>query len=72
MEKFDELMYKAGLTADGCWDQLDDYDKEAIMRYGEFIVRECARLVAKTELTEDGHTWRSANFVVLEHFGVEE
>ena len=28
--RLDELMYKSGLTASGCWDNLDDYDKKAI------------------------------------------
>jgi hypothetical protein len=31
MTKFDDLMYEAGLTAQGCWDEMDDYDKEAIL-----------------------------------------
>lgn len=41
-------------------------------KFAELIVRECAGLVASTQLTEDGHTWRSADYVVLEHFGVKE
>lgn len=43
-----------------------------IDKFAELIVRECAQLVKSTQLTEDGHTWRSADYVVLEHFGVEE
>ena len=30
---FDDLLYQAGLTAQGCWDELDDYAKEAIARF---------------------------------------
>ncbi len=41
-------------------------------KFAELIVKECAGLVASTQLTEDGHTWRSADYVVLEHFGVKE
>jgi hypothetical protein len=39
-------------------------------KFAELIVRECAKLVKSAQLTEDGHTWRSADYVVLEHFGV--
>ena len=45
---------------------------DELERFAELIVRECAQLVKSTQLTEDGHTWRSADYVVLEHFGVEE
>ena len=38
----DELMYQAGMTAQGCWDSLDSYDQGAILRLSELIVRECA------------------------------
>lgn len=36
-------MYQAGMTAQGCWDNLDDYDKEAILRLAKLIVQECVR-----------------------------
>ncbi len=39
--KIDELMYLSGLTAQGCWDQMDAYNKTAIMKFAELIVREC-------------------------------
>jgi hypothetical protein len=45
---------------------------ETLEKFAEAIIRECAQLVKSTQLTEDGHTWRSANYVVLEHFGVKE
>jgi hypothetical protein len=34
--------YQSGLTAQGCWDELDDYAKEAILRFGELLLREIA------------------------------
>lgn len=37
-EKFEQLLYESGLTADGCWDQLDEYDRAAILKFGELIV----------------------------------
>ena len=39
--RIDDLMYQAGLTAQGCWDGMDDYDKQAILKFAELIVREC-------------------------------
>ena len=29
--QFDNLMYEAGLTAQGCWDEMDEYDRNAIL-----------------------------------------
>ena len=40
-------------------------------KFAELLVKECAELVKSAQLTEDGHTWRSADYVVLEHFGVD-
>jgi hypothetical protein len=42
--KFEDLMYRSGLTASGCWDQLDEYDRKAIEKFGELIVRECVEV----------------------------
>lgn len=41
-DKLEDLMYQAGLTAQGCWDEMDSYDHEAIEKFAELIVRECA------------------------------
>ena len=40
--RFEELLYRSGLTAQGCWDELDAYTRETIIRFGELVVRECA------------------------------
>ena len=42
--KLEDLMYYSGLTASGCWDQLDEYDRKAIEKFGELIVFECIKL----------------------------
>jgi len=39
----EDLMYQAGLTAQGCWDEMDAYDREAIEKFAELIVKECIR-----------------------------
>ena len=41
--KIDDLMYQAGLTAQGCWDEMDDYAKQEIEKFAELIVRECIK-----------------------------
>ena len=46
-ELIDHCMYESGLTADGCWDELDDYAKEAIERFARLLVQEC--LIEKQE-----------------------
>ena len=59
-ERIEDLMYQAGLTAQGCWDELGTYEQEAIEKFAELIIRECATLAF------DGPNG------ILEHFGVEE
>lgn len=40
-ERMENLMYRAGLTAQGCWDEMDAYDRQAIQKFAELIVRQC-------------------------------
>lgn len=42
----DSLMYHSGLTAQGCWDQFDNYDQQAILKFAELIIKECAEIAA--------------------------
>ncbi len=44
-EKVEDLMYQAGLTASGCWDEMDVYDRQAIEKLVDLIVNDCASLV---------------------------
>jgi hypothetical protein len=44
-DKIEDLMYQAGLTASGCWDEMDDYDHQAIEKLVELIINDCAGLV---------------------------
>jgi hypothetical protein len=66
-DKLEELMYHAGLTAQGCWDNIDDYDRQAIEKLAELIVRECAKVA--DQHTHDGD-WDIAK-LIKRHFGVE-
>ena len=71
-DKFDDLMYQAGLTAQGCWDQMDDYDRTAILKFAELIVRECLDIVEdEDDGSADTKSVRWAMIRIKKHFGVE-
>ena len=76
-ENLEHLMYLAGLTAQGCWDEMDEYDRAAIAKFAELIVGECLEVVEK-QLgggNGDGVEWdRAIDFTYEDmktHFGVE-
>ena len=68
-QKIEDLMYHAGLTAQGCWDEMDEYDRNAIEKFAELIVKECIQVLdpGGHQLIARFHTrqWLS------EHFGVK-
>lgn len=67
-ERFENLMYQSGLTAQGCWDEMDSYDKQSIEKFAELIVRECCDIFVELRT-------RPADLAVKDvkkHFGVEE
>jgi hypothetical protein len=52
-EQLEDLMYRAGLTAQGCWDSMDQYDREAIMDFAKLVAaaeREACAKVAGPHL----------------------
>ena len=61
--KLEDLMYRSGLTASGCWDQLDEYDRKAIEKFGELIVLECAEIANTAEPYK-------ANDLIKKHFEI--
>ena len=63
-ERINDIMYHAGLTAQGCWDEMDDYDREAIQKFAELIVKECAQ-----KLEDDGMV--EVAMEIKEYFGVK-
>ena len=66
-ERFENLMYHAGLTASGCWDKMDDYDHDAIKKFAELIVEECIKQAGKDE---NGPAYEAVARIAR-HFGVE-
>ena len=46
---FDDLIYQSGLIADGCWDELGNYEQEAIERLIELTVLKCADIAMRED-----------------------
>ena len=67
--KFEDLMYRAGLTAQGCWDEMDEYDRKAIEKFAELIVRECIE-INKQELAFNAFERLMNKY--QDHFGVKK
>jgi len=36
-ERIEHYLYQAGLTAQGCWDELDDYTKQGIEKFAHLV-----------------------------------
>lgn len=74
-DRFDDLMYQAGLTAQGCWDSMDSYNQEAVMKFAKLIVKECAELVEdfiyEQEVALDDYQEVTGKEMLLSAFGVE-
>ena len=70
-EQFENLMYHAGLTASGCWDQMDSYDHIAIEKFAELIVQECCQFANNHNEEIEGVTL-GVGQALKKHFGVKE
>jgi len=83
-ERIDHCLYLAGLTADGCWNELGTYEQEAIERFALLIVRECVSILSAPEyimnhpeeLADYNRGWVNGRLLGIDHikenFGVEE
>jgi len=69
-EQIEHCLYQAGLTAQGCWDELDDYAKEGIEKFAELIVRECAGLI--DSMDHSSQYFPHVADTIKQHFGVEK
>lgn len=73
-EHLEDLMYRAGLTAQGCWDSMDQYDREAIERFANLIVSESINVVYRRYMGDNNREDLEVRRCVEElkqHFGVE-
>ena len=73
-ERLEDLMYRAGLTAQGCWDSMDSYDKEAIEKFANLIVSESINVVNRRYMGDNNREDFEVRRCVEDlkkHFGVE-
>jgi hypothetical protein len=77
-QRIEHCLYQAGLTAQGCWDELDDYAKEGIEKFAQLIVQECMQVVHNgiNNATDwDSSSWdqccENRMYAIQKHFGVE-
>ena len=64
-KQMEDLMYHSGLTAQGCWDEMDDYDRMAIEKFALLIVKECIRIDEENRDAAPG-------VEIARHFGVKK
>ena len=69
-DNIEHCLYESGLTAQGCWDELDDYAKQSIIKFAELIVRECAGVVEETRWMVQPSQEQIARSI-RQHFGFE-
>jgi hypothetical protein len=69
---FEKAIYDSGLIADGCWDKFDEYDKAALMKAFELVVRECIKKIEDEAVQYAEPVW-AFELVndIKEHFGVK-
>ena len=70
-ERIEHCLYQAGLTANGCWDELGTYEQEAIEKFAELIVKESAEVLLKWKGEPFPFDEDLAASLIKEHFGVE-
>ena len=72
---FSRLHYHSGLVAQGCWEELDEYDRAAIVRFGDLVVRECIDTLQERfmgDLNREDQEVRRCIETLEKHFGVAE
>ena len=50
---FERHLYESGLTAQGSYDKMDQYDQEAIIRFAELIIDDCITAFQKGECVKN-------------------
>ena len=74
-ETLENLLYCSGLTAQGGWDQLDQYQRDCVVKLVELTVCECVTILMKPEwvmnnrkaLGEYNSGWVSGRWLAIEH-----
>lgn len=60
--RIEDLMYQSGLTASGCWDDLDDYAHIAIEKFGKLTVEDCIQILVNHGYTDAARVLTDAHF----------
>jgi len=78
-ERIEHCLYSAGLTAQGCWDELDDYARQGIEKLVQLIVQECIDKLSGLVVVSGDDAFEKWNLAlghaeleIREHFGFEE
>lgn len=50
-ERIEHCLYEAGLTAQGCWDKFDEYDKQALNKFAELLLDEVGFYLLENGIT---------------------
>jgi hypothetical protein len=67
-ERLEDLMYLSGMTAQGCWDSMDDYQRQAVEKFAQLIVKAVFDRIAD----ERFDVYEPVVNSVKEHFGVSD
>lgn len=59
--RIENLMYYSGLTAQGCWDTMDAYDKEAIEKFKDLLIEDFIALL-NSNLNKKSHVMSHNEF----------
>jgi len=76
--RLEDLMYRAGLTAQGCWDSMDDYDHRAIEKFADLIIQECLLslepdpMAAEIDYDVEIKFYQRSAGKIKQHFGIEQ
>lgn len=72
-KRIEQCLYQSGLTAQGCWDELDDYAKQGIEKFAELIIRDCLAMCLTSIGNGDYNRGRmDCHDNIREHFGVKQ
>jgi len=74
-DQFSNFVYHSGLIAQGCWDKFDDWDKDALRRFGKLIVKDCIDTLQTRfmgDLNREDQEVQRCIETLQKHFGVEQ
>ena len=60
--RIEDVMYHSGLTASGCWDEMDDYAHKAIEKFAKLTVEDCIQVLVDYGYTDAAAALTEAHF----------